>query len=279
MAGLPLKHSVLVTQPMSDAGMTRLRTFFQVETRIGGDVPSRDELADWLHGKAGVIADSRFVFDTQLVDRLPTLKAICNLDAAHHNLDLQALTNAGIRATHTPEPDLAWCAAQARAENAWHAIKPLLERAVVPVPEAGKETGRYGTWSRKVVLGPALQATRMGIFSEPRFAKALMTLAQAALVTVCADRETALSTADVLVVEGAPAHGLSAADRARIKSTACVWTLAADIALMPDVRDQPWALRRSDMAAESLVASLGFGRNSWHPQYLLNPDIACNSCC
>ena len=110
MAALPLKHRVLVTAPLSDAAITRLTTFFEVETRHGCRVPSHEVLVGWLHGKAGVIADSRFVFDAELVSRLPTLKAVCNLDAAHHNLDLPALTKAGIRATHTPEPDPAACA-------------------------------------------------------------------------------------------------------------------------------------------------------------------------
>lgn len=272
MTALPLKHSVLVTEPLSDAAITRLSTFFDVETRLGGGVPSHDELVGWLHGKAGVIADSRFVFDAPLVSRLPTLKAVCNLDAAHHNLDLQALTQAGIRATHTPQPDMA---IQASAQRAWQAIQPLLARTAANSPE----TGRYGGWSRKAVLGPSLQATCLGIFGEPRFAHALTALAQAAQVTVCYDRDSALSTADVLVLGDAPAYSLSAADRARMKPGACVYMLPADIDKVGDAPTPQWAVLRSDMAAESMVASLGFGRNSWHPQYLLNPDIACDSCC
>jgi len=278
VAALSLKHSVLVTEPLSDAAITRLRTFFQVETRMSGRVPSHDELVGWLDCKAGVIADSRFVFDAQLISRLPALKAVCNLDAAHHNLDLQALTQAGIRATHTPEPDSALQAIEASAGQAWQAIQPLLARAVPLATEAG----RYNSWSRKLVLGPSLQGTRLGILGEQFFAKALTALAQAAQVTVCTDRDSALLTADVLVVEDAPAHGLRAADRARMKPAACVFTLPAGadpVSDLPGVRTQSWALLRSDIAAESMVASLGFGRNSWHPQYLLNPDIACQSCC
>jgi hypothetical protein len=33
------------------------------------------------------------------------------------------------------------------------------------------------------------------------------------------------------------------------------------------------------IAVEGLVASLGFGRRSFHPPYLLNPEVACTSCC
>jgi glyoxylate/hydroxypyruvate/2-ketogluconate reductase len=275
MAALPLKHSVLLTEQLPHAAMARLSTFFDVQTRLSDTVPSHDELVGWLHGKAGVIADSRFTFDAPLIGRLPTLKAVCNLDAAHHNLDLQALTQAGIRATHTPEPDLAWRATQANAQRTWQAIQPLLARAVPVAAEAG----RYGAWTRKVLLGSSLRATRLGILGEQRFTEALTALAQAAQVTVWTDREPALSMADVLVVEDTPAHAFSAADRARMKSTTCVYLLPASFALTPDFLSQSWALQRSNIAAESMVASLGFGRNSWHPQYLLNPDISCDSCC
>ena len=275
MAALPLKHRVLVTEPLSDAAITRLTTFFEVETRHGCRVPSNEVLVGWLHGKAGVIADSRFVFDAELVSRLPTLKAVCNLDAAHHNLDLPALTKAGIRATHTPEPDPAAKAMAASAQCAWQAIQPLLARAAAVATNAGQ----YGGWSRKVVLGQYLHTARLGILSGPSFVKALLILAQSANVRVDTDRASALARADVLVIENTPTHGLSADDRARMKHSACVFILPACDATVADLPAPPWTLLRSDMAAESMVASLGFGRNSWHPPHLLNPDIACDSCC
>jgi len=36
---------------------------------------------------------------------------------------------------------------------------------------------------------------------------------------------------------------------------------------------------RDHIAAEGLVAALGFGRHGWHPLYWLNPEIGCSSCC
>ncbi|TKI07818.1 hypothetical protein [Martelella alba] len=32
-------------------------------------------------------------------------------------------------------------------------------------------------------------------------------------------------------------------------------------------------------AAAQLIASLGFGRDGWHPTRLVNPDVSCCSCC
>lgn len=160
-----LRHGVLVTHPMPASALARLRIFFDVETQFGNPLPGSDALLQWLHGKAGVIADTRYRFDAALLLRLPALKAICHLGGASHKLDLQALTKAGIRATQ------------------------------VPTGEPSQRT----RWSRQARLAQ-------------------------------------------LVVAADPAAA-------------------------------------GDIAAEELIAALGFGRNSWHPRYLLNTDVSCESCC
>lgn len=315
-----LKHSVLVTHPMSEGAMTRLKTFFDVETRLEDHVPSSDELVGWLRGKAGVIADTRFVFDAQVVRRLPVLKAICNLDAEHHNLDLQALTNAGIRATSTPALGSAQLSVETSADRAWQVLRPLLQRAV-PVPGA---QGRYsGKWSRQVQLTAPVHMLSVAVMGDGPFAQALAALAKAALVPLArpgvdaarpvsvsaslgADRLAIWRTADVVVVCGPGAGSpppicITAADMALMKPSARILNLTGPAALAADIlrntvllariehsevvladetaeRDQ-LLLNRTRVAAEDLIASLGFGRNSWHPPHLLNTDILCESCC
>jgi len=313
-----LKHSVLVTHPMSEGAMTRLKTFFDVETRLEDRVPSSDELVGWLRGKAGVIADTRFVFDAQVVRRLPVLKAICNLDAEHHNLDLQALTNAGIRATSTPALGSAQLSVEASADKAWQLLRPLLQRTV-SVPGA---QGRYsGKWSRQVQLAAPVHMLSVAVMGDGLFAQALAALAKAALVPLVrpgvdaarpvsaslddVDRLAIWRTADVVVVCGPggapPPICITAADMALMKPSARLLNLAGPDALAADIlRNAALAARvehgdvvladetapldqlllnRTRVAAEDLIASLGFGRNSWHPPHLLNTDILCESCC
>lgn len=299
-----LKHSVLVTHPMSEGAMNRLQTFFEVETRVGEHVPSGDELVDWLYGKAGIIADTRFVFDAKLVGRLPMLKAICNLDAEHHNLDLQALTSAGIRATSTPAPGSLQLSLEAGADKAWQQLSRLLQQAA---PPAGAE-GRYSSkWSRKLLLGETSHLLRVGIMGTGALADALAARAQAARVQLLGkdvERETFWRTADVLVCAAdgntSPAC-ITAADMALMKPAARILNLAGPQALAADVlhdvalagriengelapahettAQHQLLLNQTHVAAEDLIASLGFGRNSWHPPHLLNPDILCDSCC
>jgi gluconate 2-dehydrogenase len=296
-----LKHSVLVTHAMSDGAMSRLETFFDVETRVEARVPSGDELVNWLCGKAGVIADTRFVFDAQVVARLPLLKAICNLDAEHHNLDLPALTSAGIRATSTPAPDSARLSSEAGADSAWQLLAALLQRAL---PLAGAE-GRYSSrWSRQVLLKEPLQMLQVGMLGAGALADALAARVQAARVQLLGRtlaREAFWRHADVVVCAAVEPVRLSAADMALMKPSARILNLAGADALAADVLGNPALMRRVDssdvalareaapvdelltnrtrVAAEDLIAALGFGRNSWHPRHLLNPDILCESCC
>ena len=303
---MALRHSVLVTQTLSGAAMQRLHTFFEVEIRIETVVPTRDELAQWLHGKAGVIADTRFIFDAQLVSCLPVLKAICNLDEAHHNLDLSALTSAGIRATSTPGADTTKLAFDAALESAWQLLVPMLQDAL---PLTGCE-GRYNSrWSRKVLLRESVQSMCVGMVGEGALADALTARAQAARVQVIRpgldemeDDTPFWSRADVVVCCAAPDKnpaGVTASNIAMMKPFARVLNLAGTSGIAADVMrndkllsritngDAAMAvsaianqqLARTDVTAEDLIASLGFGRNSWHPPHLLNPDIACESCC
>lgn len=298
------RHSVLVAHPLSDAAMDRLQTFFDVETRIAQEVPSGDDLVDWLHGKAGIMVDTRFVFDAHLVRRLPTLKAICNLDAGHDNLDLEALTRAGIRATSTPEAGSAQLATEAAVDAAWREITRWLANAS---PSSGEE-GRYsGRWSRRVLLAEPVNAARLGIVGTGAFAQAFALRAQADRLQVLSpagDPGAFWRSADAVVLacdEDPLTVSMTAADMGLMKPGACVFNFSGEKALAPDIladtrlggrilsRDPAWAnglgasrqamLNRTLVAAEDLIASLGFGRNSWHPQHLLNPDILCDSCC
>ncbi len=298
------RHSVLVAHPLSDAAMDRLQTFFDVETRIAKEVPSGDDLVDWLRGKAGIMADTRFVFDGPLVRRLPALKAICNLDAGHGNLDLEALTRAGIRATSTPDAGSDQLATEAAADAAWREIRRWLANAS---PTSGKE-GRYsGRWSRRVLLAEPVNAARLGIVGAGAFAQALALRAQSDSLQVlspAADAVTFWRSADAVVLAGgedAFPSSVTAADMGLMKPGACVFNFSGEKAVAADILSDTSLrgrllncgpasgngvgasgeamLNRTLVAAEDLIASLGFGRNSWHPQHLLNPDILCDSCC
>ncbi len=75
---------------------------------------SRDQLIQARQGKAGVLVAMGERIDDEVATSSPGLRAVCVSAAGYNNLDLQALTKAGIIATNAPGPtnetvaDFAW---------------------------------------------------------------------------------------------------------------------------------------------------------------------------
>ena len=53
--------------------------------------------------------------------------------------------------------------------------------------------------------------------------------------------------------------------------------LRSELARLSD--DDAITALRDQLTAEGVIASLGIGRNGFHPRFLLNPDVCPLSCC
>ncbi|HEX2547381.1 MAG TPA: hypothetical protein VHL79_21030 [Ramlibacter sp.] len=254
------RHSVLVTQPLSDAARRRLDMFFDVQALWEDRVPSRDELAASLQGKAGVLTDSRITLDADLIARLPQLRAVCHAGPGPHAFDLPACTRAGIRATSLPADDAAQLREAARAQRVWRGLLPVLQEAA---PRADAE-GRYGRWSPSRTIAAAAQRTTLRLVGDAPWVRPLLTLAADARVRVL--QGAAGEQADVVLLCDAPSRSSGGA---RVVDAG---------ELLSGVREEQTP-DRTRTAAEDLVAALGFGRHGWHPPNLLNSEILCESCC
>jgi lactate dehydrogenase-like 2-hydroxyacid dehydrogenase len=96
------KHCVLITRPLSSEAMDRLGTFFEIISCEADDVATRDGFLAQLQSKAAALIGPDERLDAEMIECLPALKAVCNLSAEFDNLDLQALTKAGVHAMHVP---------------------------------------------------------------------------------------------------------------------------------------------------------------------------------
>ncbi len=297
------KHRVLVTQPVSEAALNRLALFFDVEVRLQDRRLEFDELLASLADKAGVMTNTLNTFDAPLVRKLPKLKAVCNMESDYRNMDLQALTAAGIRATNTPE-----AASESLANSAWEALLDVLRKAAVSASAESAGVGSYSTkWRRNISFGVNPQIFTVGFHGDGPLLQSLARRAQAAAIPVIASAAQSLSGVPTFASD----EFWSRADFVIIaapESADCMSIRPEQIALMkPDARlisfgpavvaDLPSLfadrliqcrlaaaatseqIDHSRQAAENLIASLGFGRHSWHPADLLNPDVICESCC
>ena len=60
------------------------------------------ELVKRAHGKAGLICLLNDSIDSALMDKLPSLKVVCNIAVGYDNIDIAAATKRGIMVTNTP---------------------------------------------------------------------------------------------------------------------------------------------------------------------------------
>jgi gluconate 2-dehydrogenase len=108
-----MKQKILITRPLFPDVVDRLREYFDVTVNQGPRYTS-EQLHEALRGMRGAIVAGGERINGQVVQGLPELKAICVSAAGYNNIDVAALTRAGIIGTNSPGPadetvaDFAW---------------------------------------------------------------------------------------------------------------------------------------------------------------------------
>lgn len=97
-----MKAKILVSRSVFPEVIARLDEHFEVDYQ-GEDVPLPPaQLAARLAGKQGALTMISDRVDATTLAGAPDLKAVCNVAVGYNNLDLEALTRAGVMATNTP---------------------------------------------------------------------------------------------------------------------------------------------------------------------------------
>jgi len=108
-----MRKRVLVTRAIFPDIITQLREYFDVEVNDGPRY-SKDQLREALRDKQGVLVAGGERIDASVLEGLTQLKAVCVSAAGYNNIDVDALTRAGVIATNAPGPadettaDFAW---------------------------------------------------------------------------------------------------------------------------------------------------------------------------
>src|SRR5438105_12861592 len=97
------KPRVLVTRVVFPDVIEHLSQHCDVETNTDDVAWSRDELLARLQGKSGLMAVGLERVDAQLLARCPQLKICANVAVGYNNLDLDAMSAAGVLGTNTPD--------------------------------------------------------------------------------------------------------------------------------------------------------------------------------
>jgi lactate dehydrogenase-like 2-hydroxyacid dehydrogenase len=76
--------------------LERLRETFDVVDNQADVVYPPEALAERLQGRVGLLANAADAINADLIARVPTLRAVANMAVGYNNLDLPAMTRAGI---------------------------------------------------------------------------------------------------------------------------------------------------------------------------------------
>jgi glyoxylate/hydroxypyruvate/2-ketogluconate reductase len=325
-------HSVWVSRPLFPEVLATLAQYVDVRAETRETRRAPEQLHDKLANVDAAIVGLGDRIDADVLAGNRRLRVVANLGVGYNNLDLNALTAAGIVATNTPDvltqttADYAWALLLAAARRVCSAERWL---------RAGRWRGgmRFDDW-----LGVDVHGKTLGILGMGRIGQAVArrgggfdmsviyhnrTRLPEAVERECraeyVDKETLLRRADHLVLvlpySAENHHAIGAEELALMKPTAVLVNIARggivdDGALATALRDgqlgaagldvfegEPAvnpALRELDnavlsphiasasadtrramaqLAADNVLAALGYGPLAGHPPSVLNPQV------
>jgi len=327
------KPKVWVSRPLFPDVLARLAEYFDVDAEAVEHRHSAEQLKRKLAGIDGAVVGLADRIDAAVLEGNTRLKVVANLGVGHNNLDLEALTRAGIVASNTPDvlnesvADYAWALMLAAARRVSAAERWL---------RAGQWPGsnmRFDDWLGLPVHGRTLGILGMGRIGQgiarraagfdmrvlyhnrSRLPEMVERECQATLVS----KDELLRQVDylVLVLPFTPEnrHAIGAPELARMKPSAVLVNIARggivddtalavalregrlaaagldvfegepavhaellaldNAVLSPHIASASEETRRAmaNLAADNVIAALGFGEGAGKPPTALNPAV------
>jgi len=165
-----MKPKVLVPRAIFPEIIEHLAAHFDVDDNQRDELLSPEGFRQRLAGKHGVLLFGEPITADHLRST-PTLRAVSNMSVGFNNLDLPALTDAGVLATNTPDvlnettADFAWALMMAAARRVGEAQQWVRE-------------GRWAGWTYDQFLGTDVHGSTLGIIGMGRIGRAIARRAQ-----------------------------------------------------------------------------------------------------
>lgn len=157
---------IWVSQPLFDELVARLDEYFDMTVASAVHHYTPTEIADALRDMDGALITLNEKIDASAIADAPHLRAIANVGVGYNNLDIDALTQAGIVASNTPDvltattADFAWALMMASARRVGEAERWL-------------RSGEWQQWSFDRLLGVDIHGTTLGILGMGRIGQAI----------------------------------------------------------------------------------------------------------
>lgn len=161
-----MKPRILVTRAIFPDVLERLREHFDVLDNQADAPLSPGEFVERMAGRQGVLSNTSDRIDGAIIAQLPELKAVCNMAVGYNNLDIPALTAAGIVATNTPD-----ILTESTADFGWALLMATARR--VTESEHWLRAGKWHKWSYDLFLGADVHGRTLGILGMGRIGQAI----------------------------------------------------------------------------------------------------------
>jgi gluconate 2-dehydrogenase len=161
-----MKPRILVTRAIFPDVLDRLRTHFDVLDNQDDTPLSSEEFVKAMVDRQGVLSNTSDRIDAAIIAQLPSLKAVCNMAVGYNNLDVPALTAAGIVATNTPD-----ILTESTADFGWALLMATARR--ITESEHWLRAGQWKKWSYDLFLGAEVHGRTLGILGMGRIGQAI----------------------------------------------------------------------------------------------------------
>lgn len=141
---------VLVTEPLSEAGLDLLRRDFQVDVR---PELAADGLAEAIRPYDALVVRSQTRVSAEVIGAGENLKVIARAGIGLDNVDVEAATRRGVMVVNAPQSNI--------VSAAEHTVALLLAQARA-IPQANADL-KAGRWDRAAYRGVELQGKTLGV--------------------------------------------------------------------------------------------------------------------
>jgi gluconate 2-dehydrogenase len=162
-AGRP---AILVSRPIFPEIVDRLRAHFDVATNDHDEAWSPVELAQRLHGRAGLFITGSERVDAGLLAACPSLRAVCSMAVGYNNVDLAACTAQGVMFSNAPD-----VLTETTADFGFALMMAAARR--ISEAEALLRRGEWRQWRYDLLAGSDLHGATLGILGMGRIGQAV----------------------------------------------------------------------------------------------------------
>ncbi|MCC4620309.1 D-glycerate dehydrogenase [Xanthomonas cassavae CFBP 4642] len=157
---------VWVSQPLFDDVVAQLGEHFELTTTGRVTAWSPAELAAQLASLDGALITLNERIGAAEIAAAPQLRAIANVGVGYNNLDIDALSAAGILASNTPD-----VLTETTADLGFALLMATARR--ITESECWLRDGQWGQWSFKTMLGTDIHGSTLGILDMGRIGQGI----------------------------------------------------------------------------------------------------------